>query len=157
MFTSLSKKLILFGAIAGTILSGYLSYQNYFIAGGCQKSWLSCGVGNTKVLIFGQPTCVYGLAFFIIALVLMLAWWKKSSRASVLTMMLLGLAGVLFAGSVGLYEIIGLKALEQGSMPACVYGFVFFAVILIAAAQSWMAKPTAITPTTPPPTELPKV
>lgn len=120
----------------GVLLSGYLSYWNLF-GPSCHQgplNWLvSCG-GPKKVLIFGQPTCIYGfvmfLTVFILALVNLLAANPKKNIT--LAVVVLGIVGTLFSGGLTIYEILFLKLTFTG-FPACVYGLFFYLGILITS------------------------
>lgn len=144
--------IVLAVAIGGMIFSGYLSYTNLW-GSGCQHAFISCG-GAKKVLIFGQPTCVYGFFMFTIeAIMAVVALAKKSYRTLLKYMFGLGIFGTLFAGGVALYEIIELDAFTYG-FPACVYGFVFYLLIFIFAWLGLRSKAESQPPT---PTVTPQV
>lgn len=119
-------------AIFGVLLSGYLTYWNLF-GPSCHQgplNWLvSCG-GPQKVLIFGQPTCIYGFGMFLAVLVLSItALAKKPSKSLTTALLVLGVVGTLFSGGLTIYEIAILKLTFTG-LPACVYGLVFYLGIL---------------------------
>lgn len=50
-------------AIAGVLFSGYLSYYELFVPGGCSAAIVSCGTKN--VTIASLPACVYGLVMYL--------------------------------------------------------------------------------------------
>ncbi len=145
-FSSAAKRVVLVSAMLGTLMSGYLSYQNYF-GEGCKKAFLSCGVGNTKVLIIGQPTCIYGFFMFLLTMILvMIAWVKTEAKRIVLATLIVTTIGVLFSGFLAFYEIVVLKALAAGTMPACVYGLIFYIAAWIPTFQTWRKKTPAVMP-----------
>jgi len=118
-------------SIVGILFSGYLSYQNYF-SDGCSETLFSCG-GDDAVLIFGQPTCIYGLGMYMVVLILsVLALVRDSKRPLQKAIFVLGLIGVLFAGSLSVYELF-VQDKELASLPACVYGFFIYLAIFIVA------------------------
>ncbi|PIS40397.1 MAG: hypothetical protein COT26_03480 [Candidatus Kerfeldbacteria bacterium CG08_land_8_20_14_0_20_43_14] len=117
-------------ALAGTALSGYLSYVNLF-SQGCTNSFLSCSGGAGPVKIFGVPNCVYGFFMFAVVLLLALLALKKENKQPLnKAIFILGIAGTLFAAGLSIYEIFWLK---PSTIPACVYGFVFYVGILVTA------------------------
>jgi hypothetical protein len=62
----------------------------------------------------------------------MLAWLKG--------VFVVGLVGTLFSLSLSIYELWIVDTTVKG-LPACVYGFFFYAVILIAAVFGLTTKP----------------
>lgn len=125
---------LLFAAL-GSLLSGYLSYWNYF-GPSCTAgplSWLvSCG-GPTKVLIFGQPTCIYGFVmFFLVFIIALVAAFKRPTGPLIGTIIALGVAGTLFSGGLVVYEVLILK-LQFTTLPSCVYGLLFYLGILVSS------------------------
>lgn len=134
-FRNTAKAFISIFALGGVALSGYLSWQKYF-GSGCHKAIISCSGGGKTVYIFGQPTCVYGLAMFTAVLLIMLLGWKSSRpRAINTTLLALSIVGVLFSAGLSIYEIFILKTATSG-LPACVYGFFLYAGILIVTLLS---------------------
>ena len=114
-------------AAAGTTLSGYLSYVNLW-GSGCEKTFITCSGGTTgPVKIFGLPNCVYGFAMFFAVFVLALILIARENRKVQTTVFVLSIVGTLFALCLSIYEIFWLKAT---SVPACVYGLIFYACIL---------------------------
>ena len=57
-------KIIFFFGIAGLLFSGYLSYYELFVPGGCSQAIVSCGTKN--VTIANLPACVYGFFMYLI-------------------------------------------------------------------------------------------
>ena len=135
-------------ALPGVLLSGYLSYWNLF-GPSCHAgplNWLvSCG-GPKKVLIFGQPTCIYGFGMFFTVLVLsFIALAKKPTKGLTTAIVTLGVVGTLFSGGLTIYEIFFLKLTFTG-LPACVYGLVFYLGILTTSIFAYRQIPKASTP-----------
>jgi hypothetical protein len=65
-------------AICGVLFSGYLSYYELFVPGGCGEAVVSCGV--KPFTIADLPACVYGLIMYSIVLVISaLALFGKKS------------------------------------------------------------------------------
>lgn len=123
----------------GLLLSGYLSYWNYF-GPGCSVgplSWLvTCG-GPKAVTIFGQPTCIYGFTMFLAVFITALVGLSKSAGKKLMaTLTILGIAGTAFSGFLSVYEIFFLK-IDLTALPACVYGLVFYVGILVASIIGW--------------------
>ncbi|MDP2789811.1 MAG: vitamin K epoxide reductase family protein [bacterium] len=114
-------------AAAGASLSGYLSYVNLW-GSGCEKAAISCSASASgPVMILGLPNCVYGFAMFFVVFVLALIAIARENRNVQATILWLSVVGTLFAFGLSLYEISWLKA---SSLPACVYGFIFYVCIL---------------------------
>ena len=93
-----TKVATLLFSLAGLLLSGYLTYSNYF-GHSCHQnplSWMvSCG-GPKRVLIFGQPTCVYGFFMFLaVAIVALVGIRKVSSVGITKALLVLGLLGTV--------------------------------------------------------------
>jgi len=126
-------------AFLGVLLSGYLSYWNLF-GPSCHQgplNWLvSCG-GPKKVLIFGQPTCIYGFAMFLTVFVLASTSLIRPPKKRVVAWLIgLGIVGTLFSGFLTIYEVFFLKLSFTG-LPACIYGLVFYVGILIASILAY--------------------
>ncbi len=140
--------IILILALAGLLLSGYLSYLNLWGAG-CSKFFISCG-GSKAVHIFGQPTCVYGffmyLAVFILAIV---ALFKESARSVMKTLLGFAILGTAFSGFLTFYELVVLK-IEFSGLPACAYGLILYVGILIVAMLALKQKNEIVPQQTPP-------
>lgn len=114
-------------AAAGASLSGYLSYVNLW-GSGCEKAAISCSASASgPVMILGLPNCVYGFAMFFVVFVLAIACIARDLPKVRATVLWLSVVGTLFAFGLSLYEISWLKA---SSLPACVYGFIFYVCIL---------------------------
>lgn len=133
--------IILCANIIGLLLSGYLSYMNIW-GPGCSQGFLSqivsCG-GPTKVLIWGLPTCVYGFGMYaLIFIANMAAWSAVRPRAWWGALIGLSLAGILFGVGLMTYELFILK-IQFTTLPACVYGLVLFATILITSINGFRA------------------
>ncbi|MFA5135666.1 MAG: vitamin K epoxide reductase family protein [Patescibacteria group bacterium] len=118
--------IILAIAATGVLFSGYLSY-NSLLADGCDDAIVSCGV--EPIEIFGLPTCVYGLAMFAVVAVLAAIGIPKERALGLLrAVLILSVAGVLFAGFLTYYELFVQDAQE---FPACGYGLILYVGILI--------------------------
>lgn len=115
----------------GALMSGYLSYLNIF-GQGCTKTWISCSVNGQRVLLIGQPTCIYGLGMFLVALILTGAAWQTKQKSILNWLIGVGALGTAFSFGLIIYEAFWLQAFKYG-FPACVYGFIFFTTILISA------------------------
>jgi uncharacterized membrane protein len=114
-------------AAAGSALSGYLSYINLW-GDGCEKAAISCSASASgPVMIIGLPNCVYGFAMFFVVLVLAIISIVRDLQKVRTAIFWLSVVGMLFAFGLSVYEISWLKA---SSLPACVYGFIFYVCIL---------------------------
>jgi hypothetical protein len=155
MKLSNALKVTLIFALGGLIFSGYLSYYNIW-GNGCQHALISCG-GAKAVKIFGQPTCYYGFIMYLVTAILSAIGLAKVSKMSWMKgVFAVGLIGTLFSLSVAIYEL-WIIDLGISGLPACVYGFFFYALILIGAIFGITSRATtpstpAIPPTTPPTT-----
>lgn len=136
----------------GVLLSGYLSYRNYFLSG-CAEGPLSkivtCG-GPQAVHIFGQPTCIYGLIVFLaVFITTLIGLNRQPSRPLNLALVMMAIAGTLFSGYLSVYEI-GVQRLGFSPVPACIFGLVFFSGALKASILAWRAtaRSTALLPAT---------
>ena len=137
-------------AALGTLLSGYLSYWNYF-GPGCSEgplNWLvTCG-GPKAVKIFHQPTCIYGFAMFLaVFITALVGLYRDASKKLMVTLTVLGIAGTAFSGFLSIYEIFFLK-IELNALPACVYGLIFYVGILVTSIIGLRA-PVTTTPVSP--------
>jgi uncharacterized membrane protein len=113
-------------AAAGSSLSGYLSYVNLW-GSGCEKAAISCSASASgPVMILGLPNCVYGFAMFFVVLLLALMSIARDLPKVRSTIFWLSIVGTLFALGLSIYEIYWLDAT---SLPACVYGLIFYAGI----------------------------
>ncbi len=125
---------LIFSAI-GLLMSGYLSYRNYFSSGCSQgplSSIVTCG-GPKAVKIFGQPTCIYGfVVFFITFITAVVGLQSKTGHRVIRTLIVLGIAGTLFSAYLAVYEVFFLK-FGFSPMPACIYGLIFFLGILLSS------------------------
>lgn len=126
-------------AFLGVLLSGYLSYWNLF-GPSCHQgplNWLvSCG-GPKKVLIFGQPTCIYGFGMFLTVFILALINLVRSPKRTITAWLVgLGIAGTLFSGGLTIYEVFFLRLSFTG-LPTCIYGLAFYAGVLITSTLAY--------------------
>jgi len=123
-------------AFFGLLLSGYLTYKSLWSTGCSQgfiSRYVSCG-GSQKVLIFGQPTCIYGFAMYLVVFIVNAITWTKKQSSLWLTLVLLGIAGSLFSGGLTIYELFILN-IQFTALPSCVYGLILYLGILVAAIQ----------------------
>jgi ABC-type tungstate transport system substrate-binding protein len=68
MFAKTSLKVILVISIIGVLFSVYLTLKEFGVFGG--KSVLTCSLnGGGCQLVFGLPTCLYGLVMYLIVFV----------------------------------------------------------------------------------------
>jgi len=122
--------IILAVSIAGILFSGYLSYYSLFTEG-CTEGIISCGSNSVKLL--GLPTCLYGLIMYLVVAILSFIGLKKlSSLLFLKSLMWIGIIGVLFSGSLSYYELY-VQETTIDQLPACVYGLIMYALILVFA------------------------
>jgi hypothetical protein len=62
-----SLKIILILSLAGLLFSGYLSYCELFVPGGCTQAIVSCGQKN--ITIASLPACVYGFFMYLLVFI----------------------------------------------------------------------------------------
>ena len=143
--TSLIVILIL--SFLGMLLSGYLSYLNLWGAG-CSKFFISCG-GAKQVLIFGQPTCVYGFFMYLIVFILgFTSLVKEHARGVAKTLLGFAILGTAFSAFLTFYELVVLK-IQFSGLPACAYGLILYAGILVFSILSLKKKQETMPQQTP--------
>lgn len=140
----------------GLLLSGYLSFYTLFRSG-CHKGFLPfLNCGSNPVKFWGVPQCVVGFSMYVIvAIVAIIGLMVVAKRLSMLkTVTVFGVLGVLFSGTLAVYELWFQKPTPT-TIPACVYGFFLYLGILIVgflALRSKEAVQPSAPQTTPPPT-----
>lgn len=139
---------LLFAAL-GLLMSGYLSYQTLFAEGchqGVLAKYLNCG--SSPVKIFGQPNCVYGfLMYLLTAVVAAVGFIRRLGRTLFTVITVIGAVGTAFAASLSVYEL-WIADIAGSTIPACVYGF--FLYVLILASGIWGLRLKGTPPVTPP-------
>ena len=80
---SLAKtlKVITLISIGGLLFSGYLSYYELFVPGGCGEAVVSCGTKD--VTIASLPACVYGFFMYLVIFGLCVFSLVKSGNCAV--------------------------------------------------------------------------
>ncbi|MDD5039932.1 MAG: hypothetical protein PHY34_02170 [Patescibacteria group bacterium] len=116
-------------ASCGMAFSGYLSYYNLW-GPGCEHSFVSCGPSPVQIL--GLPTCVYGFFMFLVAAALSGIGIVKQRGKLMVAVLVVAVCGSLFAGYLSYYDLV-VQNIPFSEMPACVYGFIFYAIILVCA------------------------
>jgi hypothetical protein len=140
------KLITLFGLL-GALFSGYLSYYNYFMKG-CTNAIVSCSGGGNAVLIFGQPTCIYGLGMFLVMTILGIVGWTKGGKGVMTAAFVVSLIGTLFSGTLSVLEI-WFRTPRPTTAPACVYGGIIYLALLIVSWYGWRAMKPAFPPVAP--------
>jgi uncharacterized membrane protein len=136
MRSSTAYKLITLFGLCGALFSGYLSYFNYFKEG-CSNAIVSCSGGGNAITIFGQPSCIYGLAMFTVMLIIGLYGWSKMSGKKLMTAaLIIGLVGTLFSGTLSVLEL-WFRTPRPTTLPACVYGGIIYLALLIVSWFGW--------------------
>jgi len=116
------KHTVLALAIIGTLFSGYLTSQWFsgVCSGGCSILW-------------GYPTCLYGLVMYLAILVAaIVALWKEKALRVVFWV---SVAGMLFSLYFSVLELIPCQFCYWLGLPNCVYGFVMYAIL------AWLSNP----------------
>lgn len=80
MSSKTSLKTILFISIAGLLFSGYLSYYELFVPGGCAEAVISCG--EKQISIATLPACVYGFFMYLFVFVIAILALKDKTNQS---------------------------------------------------------------------------
>lgn len=128
-------------SLAGTLFAGYLS--------GVKLLSKSCAFGESCPLFLGYPACYFGFAIF--ASLLAVSGWalaqKRTDAAPVKALLALSALGTAFAGSFVVAEIAswvaaGSIALYGLGFPTCVYGLLFYVLLLILSARALLRRGT---------------
>lgn len=72
-------KVIMVISIAGILFSGYLSYYELFVPGGCGEAIVSCGTKGFDIAEL--PACVYGLVMYLIVFVVSVLGLRSQSKS----------------------------------------------------------------------------
>lgn len=119
-------------SIAGVLFAGYLSGVKLFSG--------VCSFNETCPYVLGYPSCYYGfimfVALFVSSLFLILKKYKKITLYK--TLFGVSLAGILFAGSLSIKELIGCisTVCDYGlGLPTCAYGLMVYIAIFVL---SWI-------------------
>jgi len=78
MSSKTSLKIILILSIAGLLFSGYLSYYELFVPGGCAETIVSCGQKN--ITIASLPACVYGFFMYFLVFIFSILGLKNKTK-----------------------------------------------------------------------------
>lgn len=121
-------------SFAGLLFSGYLSGVKFFTT--------TCAFKESCPYFLGYPACYFGFAMFLtLAIFSFLNLFSKVKiQRGLLTLVLVSLMGILFAGYFTLGELPilfkdGLGAYVLG-LPTCALGLVFYILIFIFAGYS---------------------
>ncbi len=124
MTSSLYKKILLVGAIAGVAFSGYLSGVKYFTS--------VCAFNEPCPYVLGYPACWYGLAMFLTILIISLLGYFNFTSTRVEASLVAAISGfgILFAGSLTAPEVgklmSGAVTGYRLGLPTCAYGLIFY-------------------------------
>lgn len=121
-------------ALAGTLFAGYLSGVKIFTG--------TCAFNESCPYFLGYPTCWYGFAMFLAMTVvsgLGLSGRLVAQKAASLNAWV-AVAGTLFAGWFVVGEVVQWATLPSASryglvLPTCVYGLVFYVIILVLSLR----------------------
>lgn len=131
----------LFFTALGLLLSGYLSFYTLFRSG-CHKGFLPfLNCGSNPVKFWGVPQCVVGFAmYFIVAVLVLVGIMVAAKRLAMLKAVTsIGVLGVLFSGTLAVYELWFQKPTPT-TLPACVYGFFLYLGIVIVGMLALRTK-----------------
>lgn len=150
MKTATAYKFVVFFAVLGLLLSGYLSYRTLFTTSSCSEGFLArflnCGV--KPVYLLGLPNCVYGFFMFLaVALIAVVGLTQPNRRNLLKAEVALGALGTLFAAGLSVYEL-WIIDVPFNVLPACVYGFFLYLGSLIVASLA--LKQPLVPPAQPP-------
>lgn len=135
-------KSVLVLALGGTVFAGYLSAIKLFTG--------TCAFNETCPYFLGYPSCWYGFGMFLAMLLVSAAGLlgklpeAKAAKAN----LWISIAGTLFAGYFVGSEIVGWLGRPAASryglvLPTCVYGLVFYVIILVLSLRAVRARPKA--------------
>lgn len=105
-------------ALAGVLVTAYLTYQHYKPVGGsfCNvNDYVNCDIVNKSMFadVFGIPVALIGLiaysGFFIFSFGMVQKWWSPSAQ-NTLAAMLASISGVLFSLYLTYIEFFILRA-----------------------------------------------
>lgn len=111
-----TPRAVLWLSVAGIAFSGVLTllYYNGLCTGGC-------------TILFSLPSCVYGLALFLLLAGFALA--APVWRHALLWIFGVAVFGALFSLTLAIIEMLECVFCYQLGLPNCAYGFVVFSVI----------------------------
>lgn len=78
MSSKTSLKIILVLSIAGLLFSGYLSYYELFVPGGCAEAIISCG--EKSITIATLPACIYGFFMYLLIFIFSVFGLKNKNQ-----------------------------------------------------------------------------
>lgn len=132
--TPLSVKFILAFSTLGFLFSGYLSFVKLFSG--------SCAFNESCPIFWGIPACWYGFVIFSFLLYFAVRLYQKHIDFIKGMKVTAGISfiGVLFAGTLSLFEILSntKEGFESAlGIPTCFMGLVCFMLIFLTAVISW--------------------
>jgi hypothetical protein len=94
----------------------------------------TCPLNGGCALVLGYPSCMYGLIMYSIMLIILLLTWagKIAFSTGRNLILLVSVAGMLFAGSLLIEEYAGNRPLT-----ICAVGFVMYMLILLVSRLLW--------------------
>lgn len=129
-------------ALLGTLFSGFLSGVKFFTN--------TCALGETCPLFLGKPACYFGFGLFLILFILsnILVFKKTGQDKTSMTLMVVSILGILFAGRFVIKEIIqwsqtGFEWSALG-LPTCAYGLIFYMLVLVFVLRYRRASKTVV-------------
>ena len=127
-------------SLLGLLFSGYLSGVKLFSG--------ACAFDEPCPYFLGYPACWYGFALFLALFVLSVLGRAGRLKTDAAAQGILGvsIAGTLFAGSFVIQELYGWFAAGHVSfygfgLPTCVYGLVFYLILLGLSARFLARRP----------------
>lgn len=131
-------KLVFVFALAGTLFSGYLTFNSLFSG--------VCPLNEPCPHFLGYPACVYGLVMFsailIVSLLVLLKTLKINPVNLIKIITAISLLGILFSGYFTMQEVffsqcpLG-KCGYSLVLPTCLYGLLMYVIVFVL---SFMAR-----------------
>jgi hypothetical protein len=104
-------------SLGGVLFSGFLTYYNSIGA---------CPLMEGCSLLFGIPSCVYGLVIFV--LLLLFSIINKELNI----VKIISLVGVAFAGATSVIDlVISPSGAYSLGLPSCVYGLAMYIAVFV--------------------------
>lgn len=122
------NKIIFIFSLIGLLFSGYLSFAKFFSK--------KCVLGEGCSIFLGYPTCYYGFLFFLIIFILSILLINNNKESYKKTLLYVSIIAVIFALYFSIIDIFypvcpGGKCSYTLLIPSCVYGLIFYIVILV--------------------------
>ncbi len=129
MKNNLFLKSAFYFSIIGVIFSGYYSAVKIFSS--------ACPFGESCPEFLGYPACYFGFILFLLCLISG-GLTVFVNRKIITALVVVGVLGVIFSGYLSYIDLWqtscpGGQCHYQLGLPTCVYGFIFFVIILFSS------------------------